>query len=229
MELSDASDEQLWQGCRKLPSDFEPYGDRKWEGMPYDKLDCDTCRWFQPLLRPGQLDWGTCANPNSPRAGLLTFWEQGCEQFELEREPGSEDMRRNRSEFKNRVEDFVREAFGAFTSGEVGKVNELPQEKNFLAWHWEETIEISLDLHLYDLFRKTTGDFDRRQAAEEMIAETKLESDKFWEVARRSFARIDKRDVSTIRLPDNYQGLEAEFWERVDVAITEALEGKREG
>jgi hypothetical protein len=50
MEVSDASDEQLWQVCRKLPSDFEPYGDRKWEGHPQDKLDCGTCRWFQPLL-----------------------------------------------------------------------------------------------------------------------------------------------------------------------------------
>ena len=47
-------------------------------------------------------------------------------------------------------------------------------------------------------------------------------------MARRSFARIDKRNVSTIRLPDNYQGLENQFWERVAVAITEALEGKRE-
>jgi hypothetical protein len=53
MEVSDASDDQLWRVCRKLPSDFEPYGERKCEG---DKLDCDTRRWFQPLLRPGQLD-----------------------------------------------------------------------------------------------------------------------------------------------------------------------------
>jgi len=30
MEVSDATNEQLWQVCRKLPSDFEPYGERKW-------------------------------------------------------------------------------------------------------------------------------------------------------------------------------------------------------
>ena len=26
-------------------------------------------------------DWGVCANPKSPRTGLLTF-EQGCKEFE---------------------------------------------------------------------------------------------------------------------------------------------------
>jgi hypothetical protein len=29
MEVSEASDVQLWRVCRKLPSDFEPHGDRK--------------------------------------------------------------------------------------------------------------------------------------------------------------------------------------------------------
>jgi len=28
------------------------------------------------------MDWGVCVNPASPRAGLLTFEHQGCEQFE---------------------------------------------------------------------------------------------------------------------------------------------------
>ncbi|MGO9268889.1 MAG: hypothetical protein ACLQOO_01275 [Terriglobia bacterium] len=227
MEVSDASDEQLWQVCRKLPTDFEPYGERKWGGKLRDKRDCGTCRWFQPLLRPGQLVWGTCVNPDSPRAGLLTFWEQGCEQFEEEQERGTEDMHRNRSEFKDRVEDMLREPFGAFTNGEITKVNGLPEKKTYLAWHWEQTIEMKLDLMLYLLLKKTTGDFDRRKAAEEMIAETRQESERFWEAARRGFARIDKRDVSTIRLPDNRQGLEDQFWERVEVAIMEALVGKR--
>jgi hypothetical protein len=228
MEISDASDQQLWQVCRKLPSDFEPYGERQWEGKPQDKLACDTCRWFQPLLRPGQLDWGACANPQSPRAGLLTFWGQGCEQFEEEREPGTANMRRNRSEFKNRVEDTLREAFTAFARGEVAKVNGLSKEKDFLAWHWEETLEMSLDLMLYRLFEKTTGDFDRRRAAEEMIAETKPESHRFWEAARRRFARIGKRSISTILLPDNTHKLEEQFWELVDIAIAEALAGRRQ-
>lgn len=39
-------------------------------------------RWYYIL--GGQLgqDWGICANPESPRAGLLTFEHQGCPQYE---------------------------------------------------------------------------------------------------------------------------------------------------
>lgn len=88
---------------------------------------------------------------------------RGASSLNWRRNPAPKEMRSNRSEFKNRVEDFLRDAFGAFTKGEVGKVNERPREKHFLAWHWEETIEISLDLHLYDLFEEATGDFDPRQ------------------------------------------------------------------
>lgn len=64
--------------CRYLPSDFEPYGEREREGP-----DCSVgCKHF--LTLPGKLgmDWGVCINPTSPRAGLLTFEHQGCEQFE---------------------------------------------------------------------------------------------------------------------------------------------------
>jgi hypothetical protein len=30
------------------------------------------------------LDWGVCANPASPRVGLLTFEHQGCPQYEMD-------------------------------------------------------------------------------------------------------------------------------------------------
>jgi hypothetical protein len=150
MEVSDASDDQLWRVCRKLPFDFEPYGERKREFQP----DCSTCLWFQPLPPPGQLDWGTCANPHSPRAGLLTFWEQGCEHFEHEKEPGSVDMRRNRSDLKDAVENILCDALGAFTRVEIAKLNSCTQFKNIvshaccwqastnsavrgIAWHWK--------------------------------------------------------------------------------------------
>ena len=150
MEVSDATDEQLWQVCRKLPSDFEPYGERKWEGKPYDKLDCDTCRWFQPLLRPGQLDWGTCANPTSPRAGLLTFWEQGCEQFEEQEEPGPEDTRHWRSHFKDRIENLLNDALFSYAKLKTAKANDslnlgvanrgydpLPPKYDYWVWYWD--------------------------------------------------------------------------------------------
>lgn len=71
--------EHLHSICRNLPSDFEPYGKRE----RADEPDCSVgCKHFLKL--PGKLgyDWGVCANPASPRAGLLTFEHQGCEQFE---------------------------------------------------------------------------------------------------------------------------------------------------
>jgi len=60
-----------------------------------------------------------------------------------------------------------------------------------------------------------------------MIGETNAEAERFWESARRSFATPVKRDLSAVRLPEGRQGLESEFWRRVDVAIEEALAGKR--
>lgn len=70
--------EQLLTIYRRLPSDYLPYGERE-----RDEADCSCdCKHFLKL--PGKLgmDWGVCANPDSPRAGLLTFEHQGCEQFE---------------------------------------------------------------------------------------------------------------------------------------------------
>jgi Protein of unknown function (DUF3027) len=70
--------EHLWQIVTKLPTDFEPYGQVKRESP-----DCSSgCRWYHVLAgRLGQ-DWGVCANPRSPRSGLLTFEHQGCLEFE---------------------------------------------------------------------------------------------------------------------------------------------------
>jgi len=75
------SNETLWRILKKLPTDFEPYGKRQRNG----NLDCScNCRWYYTLA--GQLgqDWGVCANPQSPRAGLLTFEHQGCPQYEAD-------------------------------------------------------------------------------------------------------------------------------------------------
>lgn len=60
------------------PADYAPTGDAGTEGP-----DCSCgCRWYVPLR--GQLggDWGVCSNPQSHRAGLLTFEHQGCWSFE---------------------------------------------------------------------------------------------------------------------------------------------------
>jgi hypothetical protein len=64
--------------CRHLPSDFQPYGERE-----RDAPDCSAgCIHFLKLPRKLGMDWGVCTNLASPRAGLLTFEHQGCEQFE---------------------------------------------------------------------------------------------------------------------------------------------------
>ncbi len=70
---------------RKLPSDFEPYGNRS---RDEGGADCSCgCRWFLKLEGDLRYDWGVCANPRSPRASLLTFEHQGCFEFEPKFEP----------------------------------------------------------------------------------------------------------------------------------------------
>jgi hypothetical protein len=47
---------------------------------------------------------GICANPVSPRAGLLNLLGAGCKHFEEQEEPGLEDTRRRRCDFKDAIE-----------------------------------------------------------------------------------------------------------------------------
>ncbi len=66
--------------------DYKPWGmiDRE---EPEWKPDCSCgCKFFAPLEGKTGMDWGVCANPESHRAGLLTFEHQGCRQFEGEEE-----------------------------------------------------------------------------------------------------------------------------------------------
>jgi hypothetical protein len=70
--------EHLHSLCQHMQTDFEPYGNR-----PRTGPDC-SCGCLHFLKLPGKLglDWGVCIHLVSPRAGLLTFEHQGCEQFE---------------------------------------------------------------------------------------------------------------------------------------------------
>ena len=66
---------------RKLPSDFEPWGQRSRENDWGP--DCSGgCRWFTRLQANLGHDWGVCSNQGSPRCGLLPFEHQGCREFE---------------------------------------------------------------------------------------------------------------------------------------------------
>ena len=88
------SHEALWAVAKKLPTDFEPYGKRKpSDGPIYEDCSCN-CRWFHVLAGIRGQDWGVCANPKSPRAGLLTFEHMGCPQYEWD---GREDYRATKS------------------------------------------------------------------------------------------------------------------------------------
>jgi hypothetical protein len=73
--------EQLFDIARRLPTDFEPWGQRRRDALT--QPDCSShCRFFARLDGGAGLDWGVCVNPLSGRAGLLTYQEFGCLEFE---------------------------------------------------------------------------------------------------------------------------------------------------
>jgi len=73
MQARNLSDEELWEVCQKLPTDFEPHGQRQWLGPRETRPDCATCRWFLEFFHVQ--GWGACGNSDSPRKGMLTCWE----------------------------------------------------------------------------------------------------------------------------------------------------------
>jgi DNA-directed RNA polymerase subunit H (RpoH/RPB5) len=70
--------DKLLKVVRTLETDYEPHG--KVESTDSD-CSCG-CRHFVKLGSDAGNKWGVCANPESPRAGLLTFEHQGCAEFE---------------------------------------------------------------------------------------------------------------------------------------------------
>ncbi len=76
-----ATHELLLQIVRRLPTDFQPYGERSRDDDSGPDCSCG-CRWLIPLENELRFDWGVCCNPRSPRCGLLTFEHQGCHEFE---------------------------------------------------------------------------------------------------------------------------------------------------
>jgi|ERR1035437_8744893 hypothetical protein len=71
--------EQLFQVLKELPTDYAPYG--KMERRDLGDCSCG-CRWYHLLAGKRGSDWGVCADPASPRSGLLTFEHRGCPQFQ---------------------------------------------------------------------------------------------------------------------------------------------------
>ena len=77
----------LWQVVKILPTDYTDYGGqvKRWEDVEGYYPDCSSCKRFHRLHdrteNSWDNDWGVCSNPDSPRAGLLTWEHQagvGC-------------------------------------------------------------------------------------------------------------------------------------------------------
>lgn len=57
-----------------------------------DSPDCSSgCKFFLPLAGSLGNDWGVCACPRSPRAGLLTWEHMGCGEFRLPKDETKHD------------------------------------------------------------------------------------------------------------------------------------------
>ena len=225
MEAGNPSDEELWEACRKLPSDWEPHGQRRWPGRREDRPDCDTCRWFVELFRTWP-DWGACANPESARAGLLTFREQGCWQHEQEKERCRPAARTARCGFMRVFEAFLREQAADFIKDQVRRANDPSPEDEPPAPTPRQIRQTLLFAVIRRLLRHADEDFGR-PAFDVMAARARKDTRRHWEFARCFWARRVGEDISGIRLPENMRELEEKFWRRVDSAISEALRGRK--
>ena len=223
MEAGNPGDEELWEACRKLPADWEPHGQRRWQGRREARPDCDTCRWFVGLLRTSP-DWGACANPESARAGLLTFREQGCWHHEPENRSRRHENRSSRCDYVRRFEKFLRELAAAFVKEEVRRANDpLAEEPH--APVPERLRRTVLSAVVRRILRHAAADFSR-QAFRKMAARTRSDTRRYWTFARCHLSRTVGEEISEIRLPENMRELEDKFWRSVDSTIGRALRGR---
>ena len=80
----------LFKCLKILPTDYEEYGGqvKRWKDPELDYPDCSRgCKHFVKLAEPFSFDWGVCAKPDAPRAGLLTWEHQtgfGCFEPDVE-------------------------------------------------------------------------------------------------------------------------------------------------
>ena len=221
----EAKNEELWRLCRTLPTDFEPFG-----GRPKDaEDDCTGCRWFQPLLRTRVPHWGVCDNQQSPRAGLLTFYQQGCDQFEQDHELTEPQPWVSRAEFSDRLETILTEAYGNFVECEICKHN-VPSESDYV-WLSEREGDIAraIGVLLWQTLKRRTS-FNPHQAANETIDGIRVRSEAVWEIGRKTHVwllaktrKIDERAAERLVHLPNVQERDKEFRERVHSAIREAL------
>jgi len=225
VEANNPTDEELWDACRRLPSDWEPHGQRKWHGRPEARPDCDTCRWFAGLFHASP-DWGICANPVSERAGLLTFREQGCWQHEPKKERRYQVIPSARCDFVRRFEAFLRKQAADFIKAEVHRANDpLPDEEPVAAAP-EDIRETPLFFVVRRLLKHANDDFSRPAFAR-MVASARKDARRYWESACCFWSKSLGVDMNEIDIPLNFWELEEKFWSRVDATIAAALREPR--
>ena len=224
MEAGNPSDMELWQACRKLPSDWKPHGQRRWHGRREARPDCDTCRWLMELFRTGP-DWGVRCNTVSPRAGLLTNREQGCWQHEPERERFRPAARTARCGFMRVFEAFLREQAADFIKDQVRRANDPSPEDEPPAPTPRQIRLTLLFAVIRRLLRHADEDFGR-PAFDVMAARVRKDTRRYWEIARCYWARTVGEEIPEILLPENMRELEEKFWKRVESTISEVLRGR---
>ena len=223
MEARNPSDEELWEACRKLPSDWEPHGQRRWHGREA-RPDCDSCKWFAELFRSSP-DWGTCANPESERAGLLTHRELGCWLHEPMKERRYQVIPSARCDFMRRFEAFLREQAAAYIKDQVRRANGPLPEAKLPTPTPQQIRQAPLFVVIRRLLRHADEDFARR-AFDAMAARARKDTRRYWQFAQCHWARTVGEDISQIWLPENMRELENEFWQRVDATLAEVLQGR---
>lgn len=228
MEAGNPSDDELWDVCRRLASDWEPHGQRKFHGRHReDRPDCDTCHWFVEFFHASP-NWGACSNPESPRCGLLTNREQGCWQHERDKEGRYWAVRPAHCDFMRGFENFLREQAADFIKQEVRRANDPFPEDAPPAVTPENIRETALVAVILRLLKHADEDF-RRPAFHAMASRARKDTKRCWEAAQRFWARDTGAEMPEIRLPENMREMENEFWQRVDTAINEALGGRGPG
>jgi len=225
MKFTNPSDTELWQACPKLPSDWEPHGQRRWHGRKEARPDCDTCRWFAELFRTSP-DWGTCASPESERTGLLTFREQGCWCHEPEKERRFQIIPSARCDYMRRFEAFLREQAVDFIKAEVHRANDPCPDEAPPSPTPENIRETPLYFIVRRLLKHAAEDFSRPAFAR-MVANARRDVRRYWEFGRCYWSQSLGMAINEIALATNASELEQNFWSRVDATVAEALRGRR--
>ena len=224
MEAGNPNDEELWEVCKKLLTDWEPHGQRRYHGRQESRPDCDSCKWFTELFHTWP-DWGVCCNKESPRSGLLTFREQGCWQHQPEKGLRYQAIPSTRCDYMRRFEAFLRKQAADFIKVEVHRANDPSPTEEPPSPTPEDIRETPLFFVVRRLLKHAAEDFSRPAFAK-MVASARKDTRRYWEFACCFWSRALGVDISEINLPENTRALEEKFWKVVDATISEALGGR---